>query len=259
MNDTAQTNQPAVVSQQPSVQKPGVVQGVQSDVNPGAQSTVQPPIQPPVQQTAADQQSPVQQPGTHQSQNSTQTQPKIVKLGQKVQTNFKGAPVGSDASVRLSTFEEVLDEIQAKVPHGVVQAVDNATNTLNPGQAVGTAKERLETGNSIDTVNIDAGAAVQAVEVEKNPEIPVEVESYLQRVEDHHDTAPTEVVIADGTAEVPSNNYPSKPVIVLPITQAEEKEGEKQPPKNSFRWLVEWSHKIVKMFTGKVIYKQEEQ
>ena len=185
-------------------------------------------------------------------------QPKIVKLGQKMQTNFQGAKVGSDASVKLSTFEEVLDELQSKVPHGVVQAVDQATDTLNPKQATSTAKERIEVGSTIDSNTVDIGGGVQAVEQEKNPEIPVEVESYLQRVEDHHNTAPTEVVIADGTSEVPTNNYPSKPVIVLPITPEEEKEGSKKSPKNSFRWLVEWSHKIVKMFTGTVIYKQEE-
>jgi len=186
------------------------------------------------------------------------SQPKIVKLGQKLQTNFQGTAVSNDQSSRLDTFESVLDEIQAQVPHGIVQAVDQATNTLNPAQAVSTAKERLETGNQIDAATVDIGAAVQAVEMEKNPELPVEVESFLQRVEDHHATAPTEVVIADGTTEVPSNNYPSKPVIVLPITPEEEKEGARKSPKNSFRWLVEWSHKIIKMFSGQVIYKQEE-
>jgi len=164
-----------------------------------------------------------------------------------------------DTTQKLDTFESVLDEIQNTVPHGVVQAVDQATDTLNPQQGgARTAKERVETGKSADAQIIDAGGGIQAVETEKNPEIPVEVESFLQRVEDHHDTAPTEVVIADGTSEVPTNQYPSRPVIVLPITEAEEQEGAKKSPKYSFRWLVEFSHKIIRMFTGKVIYKQEE-
>lgn len=162
-----------------------------------------------------------------------------------------------DTAQRLTTFESVLDELQNTVPHGMVQAVDAATNTLNPQQPVSSSKERIEPIKTPDTQVVDAGGGVQTVEQERVPEIPVEVESYLQRVEDHRETAPTEVVIADGTTEVPTNQYPSKPVIVLPFTEEEEKEGMKQSPKNSFRWLVEFGHKIIKMFTGKVIYKQD--
>lgn len=174
--------------------------------------------------------------------------------------NLHQAAQNTDSSVQenLDTFESVLDEIQNTVPHSVVQVVDQATDTLNPKQPVRSSKESIEPTASIDTSFVDAGGGVQTVEQERNPEIPVEVESFLQRVEDHHETAPTQVVIADGTSEVPTNTYPSRPVIVLPITQAEEQEGAKKSPKFSFRWLVEFSHKIVRMFTGKVIYKQEE-
>ena len=164
-----------------------------------------------------------------------------------------------DTTNRLDTFESVIDEIQSFAPHGVVQVVDQATDTLNPQQGSSrSAKERIETGTSLDTQSIDATGGMQTLEHEKNPEIPVEVESYLQRVEDHHETAPQEVVIADGTHEVSTNNYPSKPVIVLPITESEEREGMRKSPKLSYRWLVEFSHKVIKMFTGKVIYRQEE-
>lgn len=165
----------------------------------------------------------------------------------------------NDISNKLNTFESVLDEIQNTAPHGLVQAVDEATDTLNPQSgAPRTAKERIELGGSVDAKQIDLGGGVQVVEQEKNPEIPVEVESFLQRVADHHETAPTEVIIADGTSEVSTNNYPSQPVIVLPITQEEEKKGARMSTKKSFRWLVEFSQKIIRMFTGKVIYRQEE-
>lgn len=193
-----------------------------------------------------------------QNQQQAQKKPIMSGVGQ-VFSGQTGTSKTSSNAQQLDTFESVLDEIQSSVPHGVVQAVGQATNTLNPQQgAARSAKERIEVGKTIDTSSIDVGSGVQSVEYEKNPEIPVEVESFLQRVEDHHDTAPTEVVIADGTGEVPTNNYPSRPVIVLPITEEEEKEGAKKSPKYSFRWLVEFSHKIIKMFTGKVIYRQEE-
>lgn len=213
----------------------------------------------------------------NQSQPVNQTQPKAIQLGQMLQSRLQGtaqstsstqmAPSSNASQAQpqdtiqqnLGTFEEVLDEIQNSVPHGVVQAVDQATDTLNPQQqSIRTAKEHVGLASSPDASVVDMGGGVQTVEHEKNPEIPVEVESFLQRVEDHHETAPTEVVIADGTSEVPSNSYPSMPVIVLPITQDEDAQGAKKSTKFSFRWLVEFSHKIIKMFTGKVIYRQEE-
>lgn len=68
--------------------------------------------------------------------------------------------------------------------------------------------------------------------------------------------APPEVVIADGSQTQPAErNYPAQPVVVLPITPAEEKTGERKNPKFSVRWLVEWSRKLMKMFTGKVVYR----
>jgi hypothetical protein len=163
-----------------------------------------------------------------------------------------------DTTQKLTTFEDVINSVQQTTPHGVIQAVDQATDTLNPSQqSAKTTKEAIESGKTLDTQAIDLGGGVQTVEYEKIPEIPVEVESYLQRVEDHHETAPTEVIIADGTHEVSTNQYPSRPVIVLPITKEEEKEGAKKSPKFSFRWLYEFSQKIIRMFTGKVIYKPE--
>jgi hypothetical protein len=192
---------------------------------------------------------------TVQDPQSVQPQSSLSKLGQF----FTGkTSVQDDTQQKLDTLESVLDEIQQTVPHGVVQAVDQATDTLNPQSGVGTAKEKTEKTSALDSQVMDFGGGLQSIEVEKTPEIPLEVESFLQRVEDHQATAPTEVVIADGTTEVSTTQYPSQPVIVLPITQAEEKEGAKKSPKFSFRWLVEFSHKIIRMFSGKVVYKQEE-
>lgn len=157
----------------------------------------------------------------------------------------------------LATFDQVISEIESTVPHSVVTAIDQATDTLNPHTGVSSSKERAESTSSIDTAQFDAGAGVQTVEEERNPEIPVEVESFLQRVEDHQDSTPQEIVVADGTQESVQTQYIKKPVIVLPITQQDEQEGLKKSPRFSVRWLVEWSHKIIKMFTGKVIYKED--
>jgi hypothetical protein len=45
-------------------------------------------------------------------------------------------------------------------------------------------------------------------------------------------------------------------VIVLPITPATEDAGERKNPKWSIRWLVEWSRKLMKAFSGKIIYRE---
>ncbi len=156
----------------------------------------------------------------------------------------------------LNTLEEILDEMGSIAPQSVTAAISQSADTLNPANPTRSAKEKPVSSSSLDAAPIDAGGGVTLVEHEKMPEIPVEVESFLHRVEDHQNQEPREIVIADGTAETSKANYPSTPVVVLPITQDEEKEGEKKSLKFSFRWLVEWSHKVIKIFAGKAIFKE---
>lgn len=147
-------------------------------------------------------------------------------------------------------------EAASVLPQVIPAVVQQSTDTLNPAYAGPTAKESLEGVGSIDTQAPDASGGVQYVEQEHHAEIPVEVESFLQQVDDHHAQLPTEIVIADGTMPVPQPNFPTHKVVVLPITPQIEEVGEKKNPSWSVKWLVEWSHKIMKMFTGDVIYRQ---
>jgi hypothetical protein len=143
------------------------------------------------------------------------------------------------------------------LPQVIPTVVQQTTDTLNPAYAGPTAKESLEgIGSSLDIQAPDASGGVQYVEQEHHAEIPVEVESFLQQVDDHQAQLPTEIVIADGTMPVPQPNFPTHKVVVLPITPQVEEMGEKKNPSWSVKWLVEWSHKIMKMFTGDVIYRQ---
>ncbi|MBU0974663.1 hypothetical protein KKD03_03095 [Patescibacteria group bacterium] len=156
----------------------------------------------------------------------------------------------------LNSFGEILDEMGVVAPQAVPIAIEQSTETLNPVNPTRIAKEKLISSATLDSAPIDDGGGVALVEHEKMPEIPVEVESFLHRVEDHQDQAPREIVVADGTVETSKANYPSTPVVVLPITQEEEKQGQKKSFKFSFRWLIEWSHKVIKLFAGKAIYKE---
>lgn len=170
-------------------------------------------------------------------------------------------PVAPDQAIAQNTTpvaiaDDQYDPSTATVVDQVWSQAVQASDPLNPPQASqASTKEKLASSSSMDQITPDSGTGIQYVEQEKTPEIPVEVESYLQKVEDTADEQPHEIVIADGTTEVAGTAYPSRPVIVLPITQAMEDEGEKKSPKFSLRWLVEWSQKIIKMFAGKVIYR----
>lgn len=147
-----------------------------------------------------------------------------------------------------------LQSMSAAVPLAVAQASD----TLNPSVAmpVSTAKEAVERSAQPDMAKVDAGTGVQVVEYETTPEIPVEVESFLQRVEDNQDQLPQEIVIAGNAAQLINQPPALKPVIVLPITPEIEAVGAKKNPQFSVRWLVEWSRRLMKMFSGKILYSE---
>lgn len=162
---------------------------------------------------------------------------------------------------QLDVLDQVLSELEESSSGVLAQAVPGATlqatDTLNPTVPTASLKE-VEASATPDIGPVEAGAGLQQVEFEPSVELPVEVESYLKKVEDHQEQIPAEIVIADGTTEISGVHQPAqKPVVVLPITQAEEEEAIKQPLHWSVRWLAEWSRKIIKMFAGKVIYRQE--
>jgi hypothetical protein len=99
-------------------------------------------------------------------------------------------------------------------------------------------------------------AGMQVLEHEPKPEISPEVSEYLKEVETHQELQPHEVVVANQVPQVLPPKMLPKPVIVLPITPEIEDVGSKKGVMWSIRWLVEWSQKIMKMFSGKVIYKE---
>lgn len=137
----------------------------------------------------------------------------------------------------------------------VPTVIQQATDTLNPSYPVSTAKEAIDRGVVDQVVQSEAGG-VQHVEQEVAPEIGPEIEEYLQKVEDQVTEQPQEIVInPQGATDVQAVHTP-QPVVVLPISPEVEKAGEHKPPSLSVRWLVEWSRRLMKMFTGRVIYRQ---
>lgn len=146
-------------------------------------------------------------------------------------------------------------------PAGGVNANDSSDAAqIQPPQTGGvtTAKEKFQPGIVLERPSVDQSSGVQMVEVERSPELPPEVESFIEKIEQHPDQLPQEVVINDPHGTQPTTKYLAQPVVVLPITPDVEQVGEKANPQMSVRWLVEWCWKMMKVFSGKIIYRQVE-
>lgn len=174
------------------------------------------------------------------------------------------APVASKPTVETSPVEEnfstdflndLIKEkpLAAALPTAVAQA---AASNLNPAQPTGgTVKEVLPFNTTIEAPQVDVSPGVQYVEIEPNVvEMPLEVESFLTQVENHQEQLPQEIVVAANEHNAILQPLP-QPVVVLPITPEIEKQGSHKSADFSVRWLVEWSRKVIKMFTGRVVYR----
>jgi len=156
-------------------------------------------------------------------------------------------------SVPKETWQEAVLAAPTVEAVPTVEVVSFASEIVTPETV--TAASTIEQSAA---ATLEANAGGQYIEVEPMaPEIPVEVEGYLQEVKDHQDQLPQEIVIADNQMQLmPSTAQPLRPVVVLPISPEEEVMGAKKNPSWSLRWLVEWSRKLMKTFTGKIIYRQ---
>lgn len=180
-------------------------------------------------------------------------------------------------SVQLEVAEQVINETlerrQESMPQDVPKQEDQLQDPtaqafpqvveqqyqqqLNPPNAASVGqRESLATPNSPDFSGIDHIPGVQSVEHEPNPELSPEVASFLEKAEKNEGQLPEEITVAEDAGTSMPRRTPKKAVVVLPITPEVEKQGMKKSPSWSIRWLVEWSRKIMKMFSGDVIYRE---
>jgi len=199
-----------------------------------------------IDQTLADQLS-LKLPVTSNQDQSQMTDDKKLDILDQVISEVETSSIKNSPTVNQPMEPSVLDAV---MPEATLQATD----TLNPQAAMTTAKEKVEATQVIEAP-ADIGGSAQ-VEQEKTPELPVEVEQYLSHVEDNADQLPQQIVVTGDDIAIEPSHRPTTPVIVLPITPENEKEAQFKGPSWSIRWLVEWSHKIIKKFVGKVIYRR---
>jgi hypothetical protein len=150
------------------------------------------------------------------------------------------------------------DVVQA-VASAVPQYIQEQTDTLNPSYGNPTTVKEVQPGITLERPQFDVGSGFQVSESEPPHEMEMspEVDGYLKKVENQPDQLPQEVVIVNDPQAPMPTKYLAKPVIVLPITPEIEKRGSHQSPKQSIRWLVAWSQKIMKMFSGQIVYRSD--
>jgi hypothetical protein len=159
----------------------------------------------------------------------------------------------SDLPLERESTVEGDDVAVQDFTHVLNQHVD----TLNPPNVIGGgAKEAPMLSITVERPAVDVVPGMQQVEVERAHEMPSEVEGFLKTVEDHHDQVPQEIVISNPQTGQALPRVMAQPVIVLPLTPQMEEEGKKKPPNFSVRWLIEWSWKVMKVFSGKVVYRK---
>lgn len=199
-----------------------------------------------------------------------------------------------DAAQKLAIFEEVLQQVEtgavppemisnsAYAPQQAVVSALDPTAVYTPSEdsglfaqaipaavdqaqaqlqqqmpiSVGGKKEHLE-GASLGVSASELPIDIQYVEEEKSAELPPEVESYIEHVQEAAQTQPERIVIAEEPS-VASSSAPTPPRIVrvLPLTRAQEEMGLKKGTAFSIRWLVEFGHKIAKALVGQVVYRE---
>jgi hypothetical protein len=191
---------------------------------------------------------------------STVTSPSsLTFLEEAIEEAKKISPPVVSAAPPTSLVQPVTPDPVAEgvMTQAIPQAVDAAAQAASAvQQGAGTSRKEAAESVSLDQIAADAARGVQVVETEPTPEISPEVESYLEKVQENKDMAPPEIVIADTSQALPTNHqFPSQPVIVLPITPEVEAAGAKKSPQLSIRWLVEWSRRLMKAFVGKIIYR----
>ncbi len=163
----------------------------------------------------------------------------------------------ANSSVGNSSSSQPDPSGYAAMTLGLPQAVDQATANIQNQVASsgGSIKERPMQW-SLDTATQEVGGGLISVEQEPTPEIAPELESYLQKVEDHAQTPAQSVEALAPAVLAPPLPTQKTTVRVLPITKKQATDGRKKNPSYGIRWLVEWSDKIIQVFKGKAIYRK---
>jgi len=93
------------------------------------------------------------------------------------------------------------------------------------------------------------------IEVGRSPDLSPELEGYLEKIE-KEDYFLTNQVTDDQTGQpLITSAQTQKPKIILPLTLSEYHSGLRESLESSWRWLAEWSKRLIKMLESQVGFK----
>ncbi|KUK82860.1 MAG: hypothetical protein XD98_0485 [Microgenomates bacterium 39_6] len=94
------------------------------------------------------------------------------------------------------------------------------------------------------------------IEIGRSPELSSELEGYLEKIEKEDHFLPNQVLDDQTGQPLVTSPEAEKPTIILPLTFSEYNSGLKKSVKSSWRWLAEWSKRLVKIFGAQVGFKE---
>lgn len=203
---------------------------------------------------------PVEQPSIslgNQPQQAGQSDPQEEEIqAQTVQTQQVGQqsqavwPITQQQNVPINDVQvQVQADQQVVSPAGDARQVSVPAPEPQVGRPAA-AKEAEFVGGGLQI-----SENIPIVEVREQGELPVEVEGWVERVE-QDDVKDFEPIVHDGQT-ILSTSAPQQVDITLPISEDEAKKGLHHKVFESVRWMAEWCVRLVKKYHGKVAYKRD--
>ena len=94
---------------------------------------------------------------------------------------------------------------------------------------------------------------IKYIEVETSPEVPLEVQEYVQKTDSRNQQLNTPVIHRDQPL-VSSSDPHQAPNIELPLTKQGVLSGLDAPITSAWKWLSNWCVRVIKKFKGRVTY-----
>lgn len=162
----------------------------------------------------------------------------------------------------VSTGNSSMSPVFTPMPARFKEAVRAAPGLLPTSQeAPAVSQESPVSAGEVEIAQVPVGMELpsQGIELEKSPEVPPEVESWVQEVGQKVQQAPKEVKVVQFQGGPTPSATPQEEVVVLPVTETVLKKGLQASVADSIRWLSEWCLKMIKKFHGMIVYNQAEE
>lgn len=190
------------------------------------------------------------------------------------ETDEKQAKVLSNKQA-LDLLEEAIGEVEEKNSLSVnapmrasrQKELDSKNQSiLAEKQVTPESLAKAEQQQQIEATDQDSAIEQKSAEKAKNNESAeiaeigqelTEIKELDKEKEDQESIKKQQATINNLATQVQAPSSTVKPVVVLPITETQQKLAKKKNIHFSLRWLAEWADKIRKIFAGAVLYKEE--